>query len=194
MDKRTKKSFTATSKMLYKLCGKRLLEYINEFSPDVIVSTHVFATLVLNILAKKHSLDTKIISVVTDFTVHPMWEQTTSDYYITASEELTPVVLKKLGSVENVLPLGIPIMEEFSKKAEKQDAKSELSLPEKFTVLIMMGSMGYTNAAIELIKKLDESDEDVVILAVCGKNKKLKGEIMSKRSIEIITSQICELL
>lgn len=182
MDKRTKKSFTAISKMLYKICGRRLLDYINRFSPDIIVSTHVFATIVLNIHAKKHGLNTKIISVVTDFTVHPMWEQTTSDYYITASEGLTPVVLKKLGSAENVLPLGIPIMEEFSHKTEKQEAKRELALPDKFTVLIMMGSMGYTNVAVDLIRQLDESDEDVLMLAVCGKNKKLKKKIDSLKT------------
>lgn len=177
MDKRTKKSFTASSQMLYRICKKKLFDYIESFSPDVIVSTHVFATVVLNIHQKKHKIDAKIISIVTDFTVHPIWEQTTSDYYIIASENLIPVALKKLGSTDNVLPLGIPIKEEFSQKTQKEDARKTLGIPDKFTVLIMMGSMGYNNATVDIVKQLDTSDDDFSIIAVCGNNKSLKEKL-----------------
>ncbi len=177
MDKRTKKSFTTTSKMLYKICKNKLFNYIEGFSPDVIVSTHVFATICLNVHQKKHKVNAKIISIVTDFTVHPMWEQTTSDYYIIASENLTPVALKKLGTAENVLPLGIPIKEEFSHKISKQDARKILGHSDKFTVLVMMGSMGYANAAVEIIEQLDTLDDDFSVVAVCGSNKALKEKL-----------------
>ena len=177
MDKRTKKSFTASSQMLYQICGKKLAEFVEEFCPDVIVSTHVFATVVLNIHQKKHKLDAKIISIVTDFTVHPMWEQTTSDYYIIASENLTPVALKKLGTAENVLPLGIPIREEFSEKISQSEARKSLGISDKFTVLIMMGSMGYANVTLDLVKQLDGVDDDFTIIAVCGNNKSLKEKL-----------------
>lgn len=177
MDKRTKKSFTAGSQMLYQICGKKLFEYMESFCPDVIVSTHVFATIVLNIHAKKHPINSKIISIITDFTIHPMWEQTTSDYYIIPSENLAPVALKKLGSVKNVLPLGIPIKEEFSQKQPKSCARAALNIPDKFTVLIMTGSMGYTSAAADFIKQLDTLCDDFNILAVCGKSKSLRTKL-----------------
>ena len=177
MDRRTKKSFTASSQMLYRICKKKLFDYIDSFSPDIIVSTHVFATVVLNIHQKKHKIDAKIISVVTDFTVHPIWEQTTSDYYIIASENLIPVALKKLGSADNVLPLGIPIKEEFSQKTDTKDARITLGLPDKFTVLIMMGSMGYNNATVDIVKQLDTLDDEFSIVAVCGNNKSLKEKL-----------------
>lgn len=177
MDKRTKKSFTAASKMLYKICKNKLFSYIEGFSPDVIVSTHVFATLCLNLHQRKHNVNAKIISVVTDFTVHPMWEQTTSDYYIIASENLTPVALKKLGTAENVLPLGIPIKEEFSYRMSKQEARKILGHSDKFTVLVMMGSMGYSNAAVDMVRHLDTLDDDISIIAVCGSNKALKEKL-----------------
>ena len=179
MDRRTKKSFTTASKMLYKICKKKLFNYIEDFSPDVIVSTHVFATICLNIHQKKHRVGAKLISIVTDFTVHPMWEQTTSDCYIIASENLTPVALKKLGTAENVLPLGIPIKEEFSQKISKQEARKILGISDKFTVLVMMGSMGYSNAAVELVQQLDTLNDDFSIVAVCGSNKALKEKLDS---------------
>lgn len=177
MDKRTKKSFTPSSQMLYQICGKKLAEYIKDFKPDVIVSTHVFATVVLNIHSKKHKIQAKIVSVVTDFTVHPVWEQTTSDYYVVAAESLILEALKKCGSAENVLPFGIPIKEGFSTKIPVLDARKKLKLKDKFTVLIMMGSMGYTNAAFDLIKQLDSLDDDLQIVAVCGNNKTLKEKL-----------------
>ncbi len=193
MDRRTKKRFTATSKMLYKVCGKKLLKYIQEFEPEVIVSTHVFATIVLNLLSKKHKLRAKIISIVTDFTVHPMWEQTTSDYYIIASENLTPVALKKLGTAENVLPLGIPIKEEFSRKISQEEARERLGILDKFTVLIMMGSMGYANAPVDLIKELETLDDDFSIVAVCGNNEKLKKELKAlKTQKELVVYGFCD--
>ncbi len=182
MDKRTKKSFTAGAQVIYKICGKKLLDYVKRFNPDVIVSTHVFATIVLNIYAKKHKLKSKIISVVTDFTIHPMWEQTTSDYYIIAAENLMSVALKKLGTAENVLPLGIPIKEGFSQKTPKGEARATLGIKDKFTILIMMGSMGYANAAMDLINQLNTSEDDFQIVAVCGNNKSLKEKITAAKT------------
>ena len=193
MDKRTKKKFTPSSQMLYQICGKKLFEYIKDFKPDVIVSTHVFATIVLNIHAKKHKIQAKIISIVTDFTVHPMWEQTTSDYYIIASENLTLEALRKWGTADNVLPLGIPIREEFTKKIPIEEARKMLNIKDKFTVLIMMGSMGYANAAVDLVKNLDKLDDDLQIVAVCGNNKTLK-EKLDKLKIkkDLIVYGYCE--
>lgn len=187
MDKRTKHSFTAGSRVLYKICGKKLMDYIESFKPDVIVSTHVFATVVLNIHAKKHKINTKIISIVTDLTVHPIWEQTTSDYYVIASENLTPEALKKWGTAYNVLPLGIPIREEFSEKIPQDEARKELGLKDKFTALIMMGSMGYSNAAVDLVKQLDTLDEDLQIVSVCGNNKRLKGKLLKLKTSHNLT-------
>ena len=56
----------------------KLCAYIDQFRPDVIVSTHPFCTITLNRAAKKHPIPAYTISVVTDFTVHPFWEQARS--------------------------------------------------------------------------------------------------------------------
>ena len=177
MNKRTKHSFTFVSRLLYWVCGKKLVKYIESYKPDVVVSTHPFATVVLNIHAKKHKLNTKIISIITDLTIQPMWEQTTSDYFITASDLLSYQALVKWGSCDNVLPLGIPISTKFSQKTEKAQARASLSFPDKFTVLVMMGSMGYGSAAAKLIRELDSLTDDFHIIAVCGNNKTLKARI-----------------
>ena len=76
-----------------------------------------------------------------------------------------------------IIPFGIPISPKFSIKRDKAEARAALGIDDKFTVLIMMGSMGYGKAANDIIKQLDRLPDDFQIIAVCGKNKKLRNSI-----------------
>ena len=168
---------TRYNKLIADAFKKRLKKSLDEFRPDVIVSTHVWATIVLNRIAKRHKIDAPIISIVTDYTVHPFWEQAKSDYYIVPSELLSYQAIKKLGKDKVIIPLGIPISPKFSQRREKVEARKALGIDNRFTVLVMMGSMGYGSAAKDIIKQLDKLPDDFQIIAVCGKNKKLKSSI-----------------
>lgn len=166
-----------TIKFLSTAFRKKLYAYIEAFQPDVIVSTHLFATITLNRIAKHHPISAKLVSIVTDFTIHPMWEQARSDYYITASELLSYQAIKKWGSIDNVLPLGIPIHPKFAKKVSPAEARKILGIADKFTILVMMGSMGYGTHTVDMLKRLDSLEEDFQVLVVCGNNEKLKSKI-----------------
>ncbi len=166
-----------TNTFLTNAFSKKLYAYIDSFRPDVIVSTHLFVTIALDRIKKKHPFHAKVISIVTDFTVHPFWEQAKSDYYVIPSELLSYQALKKWGTLKNVLPLGIPIDTKFSEKMPADEARRALGIDDKFTILVMMGSMGYGTHVVELLKRLDKLDEDFQILMVCGSNKKLKNRI-----------------
>ena len=166
-----------TIRVLMSAFRKKLCAYIDAFRPDVIVSTHPFCTITLNRAAKRHPISAQLISIVTDFTIHPFWEQARSDYYVTASELLSHQALKKWGTVEQVLPLGIPVDPKFAKKMPKEDARKALGAENKFTVLIMMGSMGYGTSTAETLRTLDRMDEDFQILVICGSNKKMKSRL-----------------
>lgn len=166
-----------TLKFLSQAFRRKLYAYLEEFKPDVIVSTHVFVTVTLNRMAKHRPINAKLISIVTDFTIHPTWEQARSDYFITASELLDFQAVKKWGTTKNVLSLGIPVHPKFSDKLSKQEARKTLGIDDKFTVLVMMGSMGYGTHTIEALEKLDKLKEKLQILIVCGSNEKLKNKI-----------------
>lgn len=168
---------TRYNKLIADAFKRRLLKSLEEYRPDIIVSTHVWATMVLNRIAKRHKIDAPIISIVTDYTIHPFWEQAKSDYYIIASELLSYQAIKKLGNDKVILPLGIPISPKFSVKGDKSLTRSALDLDQKYTVLVMMGSMGYGKAAVDIIKQLDKLPDDFQIIAVCGNNKRLRSSI-----------------
>ncbi len=158
------------------IMAKKLIKFIEEYSPDVIVCTHVFGAMLLKDIERKFTHHIHTIGVVTDFTVHPFWEDTSLDYYITANPYLTNQAIKKGIPKERVLPLGIPIDPVFAGKTEKTAAREQLGVENCRTVLVMSGSMGYGKVE-KVVKQLDLSDIDFQIISVCGNNERLKRRI-----------------
>ena len=163
-------------KITSSIMARKLTKFINDYMPDVIICTHVFAAMLVSNIKKKIGKDTKSIGIVTDFTIHPYWEETDLDFYITATELLNNQAVKKGISEDKVLAIGIPVDMKFSKAVSKQAAREELGFEQKKTVLVMSGSMGYGKFG-KMIKQLDEADLDFQIVSVCGHNAKLKKEI-----------------
>jgi len=158
------------------LMALRFEDFIDDFNPDVILCTHVTAAHVVSEV-KRNSKTAPAIGIVTDYTMHPFWEDATRvEHIILASELLIPRAVA-LGIDENrILPLGIPVHPKFKTKIPKKQAREQLDLRQDCpVVLVMGGSMGYGG-----ITKLVESlkDTNMQILAVCGKNKRQYAKLM----------------
>lgn len=156
--------------------SRSLIKLINSEKPDFIICTHIFAALLVTYISSIEFLGAKTIGVVTDFTIHPYWEDSLMDYYITASESLTIQGVKKGFPESKFVPLGIPIASKFATKLDKDTARQKLGLPDRRTILVMSGSMGFGNVINE-ISALDKLDMDFQIVSICGNNKKLKNKI-----------------
>lgn len=156
--------------------ARKLVKFVAGYDPDVIVCTHVFAAMLVTDVQKKFQKKIKTIGIVTDFTIHPYWEETELDFYVTANEFLTNQAVKKGIKPESILPIGIPIDRKFAKKTPKGEARRILGVEDMRTVLVMSGSMGYGKIG-SMVKKLDSLDMDFQIISVCGNNAKLKKKI-----------------
>ncbi len=167
------------TKEAQKLIYSKVAEYINNFSPDLIITTHVFPSIMIT-SAIKHKKIPPIpsIGIITDFTVHPYWQKSNLTAYVVPSELLGYQCEKKNIPEEKVYPLGIPISESFSKKTDKKEARKILSIPDKDTILFMTGSMGFGNVP-RLLEEIDAIKGDFQILCVCGNNKENYEEIAS---------------
>ncbi len=163
-------------KLTNTLLAKKLLKLLREEEPDFIICTHVFAALLVTYLKDHFSKKTHTIGIVTDYTIHPFWEDTKLDYYVTASELLEHQGLKKGISPGKLKAFGIPIDPKFARKHTKAEAFSLLGLPQKRTVLVMSGSMGFGKVT-DGIRELDRLPFDFQIATICGNNKKLKEQI-----------------
>ncbi|MBQ2670617.1 MAG: galactosyldiacylglycerol synthase [Clostridia bacterium] len=159
--------------MFSRFVSKRLSKYVAEYKPDIMIGTHSYAGICMSILNETGITDCPMFGVVTDFTVHPLWESTFLDYYIIPNELLIPEMQSKGIAKDKALPFGIPIRSQFSSGTEKSEARKALGFEDKPTVLVMMGSMGYGNIRPEL-EEMDAAPFDFQIICVCGNNKKLK--------------------
>ena len=162
-------------KITNSILAKKIHSFLDEYRPDVIICTHVYAALLISYL-KGHGYTIPTIGIITDFTLHPYWDETDIDYYVLANESLIHQAVKKGLPKEKLLPLGIPIHPKFSVKSEKSSARKSLGIEDKTTLLVMSGSMGYGNIA-KNIKLLLDMEEDFQIISVCGSNKSAKKKI-----------------
>lgn len=179
-----------STKIVNTLLASRLRDYIEESSPDVIVTTHCFAAAMVAILKEKKVINSTNIGIVTDFTVHPFWEESLNfDYIVTPSELLEHQMVKKGFRPSQLLPFGIPIDPKFaSNDYVKGEILSAIGLnPEKLTVLIMSGSMGYGNIR-SLVSKIDRIPVDFQAIVVCGNNEEAKSEIDRMRKTKKIVT------
>lgn len=163
------------TKIANQVMANSLVNYIREFKPDVIICTHVFAAGIVNSLKERDFIDIPTIGIITDFTIHPFWEDMNRiEYFVTASELLNYSAEQRGMDPKKLLPFGIPIDPKFTKKIDQRQAREQLGLdPDKTTLLIISGSMGYGKIDKE-IKKLDALEEDFQAIVVCGNNKAME--------------------
>ena len=149
--------------------------YIKENKIDVVVAAHLFAAQILSEMKGRKGL--KTLGIVTDYTLHPKWENTDLDYYIIADKSLIPLACRKGIEKDRLLPLGIPVDMKFSEKKDKAEAKAELGFDvDKPLVFVMMGSMGYGNI-FSLIREIDKTQVDCNVAVCCGNNKRARALI-----------------
>jgi processive 1,2-diacylglycerol beta-glucosyltransferase len=175
----------SVSKLISSILSKKLVTFLREYNMDVIVCTHIFAAQIVSYLQSVGVLKAKTIGIVTDFTMHPFWEDTCLDYYITASPQLTYQALKKGIHLQKVKPIGVPIFSKFASKRDKTLVRSDLGIKDIFTVLVMSGSMGYGNVT-DTIRQIDSLDMKMQIISVCGSNKALKQRIDNMPTVKKI--------
>ena len=152
---------------------KKLSKYITQYAPDAIIYTHPFLGVVTDLMKTRNDIQIPMIGVVTDYTVHPLWEEARStDKIVIANDLLRSQLLRKGIREDQIAPIGIPIRQAFSEKIPKERARALLGLDNKFTLLLMGGSMGHADH-VKNIESLSQIGTPFQFLVVCGNNKKM---------------------
>ena len=90
------------------LGASKFARIVTDFNPDVLVCTHVFAAQVVNEIKKRGLLTTTTVGIITDYTIHPYWEDVPISNIVTASELLHHRSLKRGIEANRLLHFGIP--------------------------------------------------------------------------------------
>jgi processive 1,2-diacylglycerol beta-glucosyltransferase len=156
-----------------KLLCHRFLNLLRREKPDVIISTHFLVNELVSYLKGRGEINTRLLSIITDFGVHNFWLAENVDLYIAASYDTQDILISKNINKEKIRVLGIPIRHEFQKKIDKKSARQKLGISPDFTALILTGGIGM-GPIYDIVKVLPSS---INIIVICGTNKKLYSQL-----------------
>ncbi|OGO92971.1 MAG: hypothetical protein A2Y17_06995 [Clostridiales bacterium GWF2_38_85] len=190
-NRKKSKDILSLTRTLNYMMGHKLLKYIKIYKPDAIISTHIYPPMMLDTLKQRGLLNVPIFAIATDFLVHPFLEESLrNEYLVTASPLLNMQAFRKGFKKEQVLPFGIPVKSVFAQKEPKQTVRKRLGLDlNKFTILIMGGSMGFGKMEDSVIL-LDRMKLDMQVIVVCGNNKIMYEKLKSipfKKNVMILS-------
>ena len=156
----------------------KLLQYINEYKPDAIITTHVFVGLMLEALKRRKELSVPCIGVITDYTIHPFFDCLHSFDYIVLANELLKDRARRKGLDEKVLlSFGIPIRSQFTEPMDRETALEKLGIKTGKPIILLMNG-GYGIGRLDkMVKALDSAQGDFEMMTVCGKNERVKAQI-----------------
>ncbi len=168
--------FTRSTKWLIgRWIGRRLGTVIDDFDPDLIVSTYPLATAGLAWLRRNRGLAVPVGAWVSDFCPHPFWVYPEVDRHFVVHPVAVPIALTAEPGC-SVEVSGPPVAEEF-RTARRSEARARLGLsPGTLAVVVACGSYGF-GAAEEAVRALLDAGRNVRVMAMCGRNTMLQRRL-----------------
>jgi len=159
---------------------RKFVNYLIKEEFDFIISTHFLNSELAANLKLKNKIQAKLITVITDFGVHPFWVSNGTDLYLAASGFTRGALLRAGVKEGQIRVTGIPFSPNFNKLQDRNRLAEKFGIEvKKFTVLVMTGSFG--SGPLEEIAESLCSEAQVLV--VCAKNEKLFCRLQ-KRNLE----------
>ncbi|MDP4088932.1 MAG: glycosyltransferase, partial [Bacillota bacterium] len=175
----TEESIANFSNRINEFIIHKLVPLIEDFAPDVIITTHPFSTEMASILKGKGKIGVPLVAILTDYAPHSFWIHPNIDAYIVSNAEMVDEMTRRGVKKEIIHPLGIPVKPEFLQEYPPKETLDSLNLnSDRSTVLLMGGSLGIGKIAA-LYEELKKVEEDIQIIVITGSNKKLYSQLTS---------------
>ena len=162
-----------------KILALKLNKLLQEYEPDVIISTHPFGSQMCTVLKAKGKIHAKIATVMTDYAPHDQWLVNSDlvDYFFVAHDGMKHSLEEK-GIPENkIFATGIPLSNRFLKSYHKNEILEEFGLQKnKKTILFFAGGefgLGKSKT-YGLLQTLAENFDNLQVVAISGRNEKMK--------------------
>jgi processive 1,2-diacylglycerol beta-glucosyltransferase len=160
------------------------VRFIRRCRPDLVFSTHYFATMALVAARERTGIPFTIITYQTEmFTFHAPWRLPKTDWYLTASERAAEAAIRGGISASKVRSFPYPIPPDFlSSRRPDHVVAAELGLAaDRKTILISFGNQG-AGMIIQYLLALELLAEPLNVVVVAGKNKALHARLNENRN------------
>ncbi|MFC1514284.1 glycosyltransferase [Candidatus Omnitrophota bacterium] len=132
--------------------------------PDLVVSTHFSLSEAISQLREEGRIRSKLITLVTDFDLYPLWVNKHTEYYVVPSAQIALKLEQDWGVDKDTIKLwGIPLRRQFFTPPAKK--------PEGLFTFFLFASEFGLGPFKEVIKALYRECGMVI---VCGRNKRIK--------------------
>ena len=148
--------------------------YVDEFRPDLIITTQTTASAVIAYLKKQKLYTGKFGIAFSDFHLHPYYLYDQADCYLVNIDEQKQEMVAQGILSDKIFVCGITLKPQFAVDPSSVKQKFGILVSEK-VVLVGTGSLGlgFKEKDLEDLSKL----QNVKIIFVCGKNVKLCHDI-----------------
>ncbi|CQR71468.1 Processive diacylglycerol beta-glucosyltransferase [Sporomusa ovata DSM 2662] len=164
--------------LISRFLAKRMLNYINEFQPAVIVCTHATPAGLVAWLKKKGLVTVPTAAIVTDFVVHRLWVYPEIDYYFVAHLALADYLRQYGIAADSIAVTGIPVSNKFSQPNSKEKLMAKLKLAQGRKNILIMGGGAGVLPIDKILNLCNQIDRPLQLIAIAGKNQPLHRELV----------------
>lgn len=161
-----------------KIMAVKMAKLFREYKPDIVISTHPFGSQMTAYLKKKGKTNCKLATVMTDFVSHDQWliGSEFNDFFFVSNEPMKEQIIKSGVNKNKIFVTGIPVSKRFKQDYDRNEIYKSFGLsPSKRTVLFFGGGeygLG-KEKTVSILDTLADFD-NVQVIAIAGKNKKMK--------------------
>ena len=164
-----------------KILSIKLNKLLQEYNPDLIISTHPFASHMCAILKRKKKINCRIATIITDYAPHSQWLMypVYIDYFFVAHDGMKEDLINRGIKESQIKVTGIPLSNRFLAHYDKESILSEFELSkDKKTILFFAGGeQGFgKDKVFNMLKSIIENFPNLQIIAISGKNDKMKKQ------------------
>jgi processive 1,2-diacylglycerol beta-glucosyltransferase len=160
--------------------ARRLREGVRRSGAQVVVCPQAAVAAVLSEARARGELDIPVVSVLTDYGVHPFWADPPADLILTPDESASDELSARGTPRRRLKATGIPIHPAFALPPSREEARRRLSLPPAAPVVLLSGGgkgLGDIRRAAEAILALVPR---AYLLVLCGANDRLRARLCSR--------------
>ena len=154
---------------------KKINNIYKRFEPKVMISVQSLPHGLVVAARKRYKFDTKIVAVISDYALDKLYVRYGCDGYVVDNEEMKQDFKAFNIEDEKVKVYGLSAFNKFLVKNDKQKMREFFGLPDRHTVILTGGSFG-SGKTKDILKHLLETFKDVNIVAIAGRNEKLKAK------------------
>jgi processive 1,2-diacylglycerol beta-glucosyltransferase len=154
----------------------KLVPLLEKEKPDVIISTHPFATEMISHLKDVGTVAAPLICLMTDYGPHRAWIAERVDAYVVSNGDMISQMEAMGVPKEKIYPFGIPVENVFFTASDRPAFLKKIGMnPNLPTILIMAGSFGVTNI-LKIYRQIIRLEQNFQMIVITGRNEKLYEE------------------